>query len=232
MAKKQIENQGDKSLGNIESALSRTEMFIEDNQKPLTNILLGVLVVVFLFIAGNRFIIKPKNIEAASNMYIAEKYFERDSFDLALNGYGTYPGFLDIMDEYSITKSARLAKFYAGVCYKELGDFESAIDYLSKFSTKDILVGSSAKSALGDAYVETGDYGKAIKAYMVGANKFKNDFSTPIILKKAALVFEEMGELEQALSVYQQIEHDYPETVEGREMKKYIGRVGAKISSL
>jgi tetratricopeptide (TPR) repeat protein len=232
MAKKQIDNQGDKSLGNIESALSRTELFIENNQKPLINVLLGVLAVVLLIIAGNRYIIKPKNLDAASNMYIAERYFERDSFNLALNGYGTYPGFLDIIDEYSITKSARLAKFYAGVCYKELGDFETSIKYLLKFSTKDLMVGSAAKTALGDAYSEIGEYDKAVKSYLAAAKKYKNGFSTPIILKKAGIVYEEMGELEKALIVYEQIEHDYPETAEGREMKKYIGRVEAKIVSL
>ena len=232
MAKKQIGNQGDKSLGNIESALSRTELFIEDNQKLLTNILLGVLVVVLLIIAGNRYILKPKNLEAASNMYIAEKYFERDSFNLALNGYGTYPGFLDIIDEYSITKAAKLAKYYAGICYKELGDYESAVEYLSKFSTGDIMIGSSAKSSLGDAYSELGDLDQAIKAYMTAAQKYKNDFSTPIILKKAGIVYEEMGEFDKALSVYETIDQEYPNTAEGREMKKYIGRVEAKINSL
>jgi tetratricopeptide (TPR) repeat protein len=232
MAKKQIENQGDKNLGNIESALSNTELFIENNQKLLTNMLLGVLAVVLLIIAGNRYILKPKNLEATSSMYIAEKYFERDSFNLALNGYGTYPGFLDIIDEYSFTKAAKLSKFYAGICYKELGDNESSIDYLSKFSTNDIMIGSAAKSALGDAYSEIGEYDNALKAYLAAAKKFENGFSTPIILKKAGIVYEEMGELEKALAVYERIELSFPDTSEGREMKKYIGRVEAKIKSL
>lgn len=232
MAKKQIDNQGDKSLGNIESALSRTELFIEDNQKLLTNILLGILVIALLILAGNRYIIKPRNYEAASSMYMAEKFFERDSFNLALNGYGTFPGFLDVIDDYSFTKASKLAKFYAGVCYKELGDFESAVDYLSKFRTRDLLVGSVAKSALGDAYSELGEYDNAVKAYLQATKKYSNQFSTPIILKKAGIVYEEAGEFKKALAIYQQIESKYPDTAEGREMKKYIGRVEAKIVSL
>jgi tetratricopeptide (TPR) repeat protein len=224
MARKQKEVQADKNLGNIESALTKSELFIENNQKLLINILLGI--------AGNRYILKPKNLEASGNMYMAERYFEKDSFNLALNGYGTFPGFLDIIDEYSITKSAKMAKYYAGICYLELGAYESSIEYLSKFKTKDLLIGAASKSALGDAYSEIQEYDKAVKNYLVAANKFENEFSSPIILKKAGIVYEEIGELQKALEVYEKISTQYPESAEGREMKKYIGRLEAKIASL
>jgi tetratricopeptide (TPR) repeat protein len=232
MAKKQKEVQGDKNLGNIESALSKTELFIEDNQKLLVNILLGILAITLLVIAGNRYILKPKNTEAAASMYMAERYFERDSFDLALNGYGTFPGFLDIIDEYSITKSAKLAKYYAGVCYNELGDHESAIDYLSKFRTGDLLTGAAAMSTLGDAYSEIEEYNKAAATYLKAVKKYENSFSSPIILKKAGIVYEEMGALDKALEVYKRISLQYPDSNEGREIKKYIGRVEAQLNSV
>lgn len=232
MAKKKSTDQGDKSLGNIESALTRSEQFIEDNQKMLTNVLIGILAVVLLIIAGNRYILKPKNVEAANSMYMAERFFERDSFNIALYGYGTYPGFLDIIDDYSITKSAKLAKFYSGVCYKELGDFAAAEEYLTKFKTKDVLVASSALSALGDVYAEMQEYNKATKAYISAVDRYENSFTSPIILKKAGIVYEAAGELEKALEVYNQISTDYPDSAEGREIKKYIGRVEGKISAL
>ena len=75
-------------------------------------------------------------------------------------------------------------------------------------------------------------YDKATKAYMDGADNYKNDFSTPVILKKAGIVYEEMGELEKALEVYKRIQTNYPESAEGREIKKYIGRVEAKLASV
>lgn len=232
MAKKQKEVQGDKNLGNIESALSKTELFIEDNQKLLVNVLLVILAIAMLVIAGNRYILKPKNAEAAASMYMAERYFERDSFDLALHGYGTFPGFLDIIDEYSITKSAKLAKYYAGVCYNETGDHESAIDYLSKYSTRDLLIGAASMSTLGDAYTELQEYDKAAGTYLKAAKKYENSFSSPIILKKAGIVYEEMGELDKALEVYKRISLQYPDSNEGREIKKYIGRVEAQLGTI
>ena len=230
MSKKKNVKQGDKNLEGIEQALTRSEQFIEDKQKTLTYILGGLILVLLIVIGGNRYYLKPLNEEAAADMFYAERFFELDSFNLALNGYGTYPGFLNVIDDYGITKTAKVAKYYAGVCYHHLGDHESAIDYLGKFKTDDLLVGAAKYSTLGDAYVELGDYNKAVSSYKTGIDKFENNFSSPILLKKLGIVYEEMGELEEALETYQTIESRYPETTEGREIKKYIGRVETKMS--
>ena len=230
MSKKKNVKQTDKSLEGIEQALTRSEQFIEDNQKLLTYILGGLIVVLLVIVGGNRYYLKPLNEKAAADMYYAERFFELDSFNLALNGYGTYPGFLNVIDDYRITKSAKVARYYAGVCYHQLGDHESAIDLLNKFNTDDLLVGAAKFSTLGDAYVEMGELEKAVSAYKSGIDKYENNFSSPIMLKKLGIVYEEMGELEQALEVYQDIESNYPETPEGREIKKYIGRVESKMT--
>ncbi len=229
MAKKKQADQGEKNLGGIESALTRTEQFIEDNQKILVNILIGILAVVLLVIAGNKYWLKPRSSEAESSIFMAQKYFEQDSFNLALNGYGTYPGFLEIIDDYSFTKTARLAKYYAGICYKEMGDYESAIEYLSGFRTRLVQVGAAAKSSLGDAYAELGDYDQAVKAYHVALDKYGNDFTSPVVLKKMGIVYEAMGDLDKALETYQEIQTSYPDSPEGKEIKKYIGRVEGKL---
>jgi tetratricopeptide (TPR) repeat protein len=230
MAKKKNVKQTDKNLEGIEQALTRSEQFIEENQKILTYVIAGIVLVLLIIIGGNRFYLKPLNEEAASDMFYAERFFEIDSFDLALNGYGTYPGFLNIIDDYGLTKSAKIARYYAGICYHQLGDQESAIEYLDKFKTDDLLVGAAKYSTLGDAYVEMGEYEKGATAYRTGIDKFPNDFSSPIMLKKLGILYEEMGELDRALDSYRTIENSYPETPEGREILKYIGRVESKKS--
>lgn len=230
MAKKKSAKQTDKNLEGIEQALTRSEQFIEDNQKLLTYVLGGVILILLIIIGGNRYYLKPLNEEAAADMFYAERFFEIDSFNIALNGYGTYPGFLNVIDDYKITKSARIARYYAGVCFHQLGDHERAIEYLDKFKTDDLLVGAAKFSTLGDAYVELGDYDKAISSYRNGIEKYENNFSTPIMLKKLGILYEEIGELDQALEVYQEIESRFPETPEGREIKKYIGRVESKMT--
>lgn len=223
MAKKAPKNQPD-SLEGIEQALTRTEQFIEDNSKLLSYIMLGIILAVVIFIGSKRYYFKPLEEEAAGQMFMAEKFFDKDSFDLALNGYGTYPGFLEITEEYKITKSANLAKYYSGICFLRLGDYENAVDYLSRFHTDDILVGSAQYSSLGDAYVELGEYDDAVRSYKKAIHEYNNEFTTPILLKKTGIVYEEMQETGKANETYRQIRKEFPDSEEARDIEKYIAR--------
>ena len=115
-----------KAIENVEQTLTKTEQFLEQNYKPLLYSLIGVVIVVGLFWLLRMYSGK-KNEEAQSQMFMAEKYFSQDSLKLALNGDGNNLGFIDIADQYKITKSGKLANFYAGVCLIHLGQFEEAI---------------------------------------------------------------------------------------------------------
>jgi tetratricopeptide (TPR) repeat protein len=164
-------------------------------------------------------------------MYMAEQYFEKDSFNLALNGDGNYLGFLDIMDDYSMTMSGKLARYYAGISYLKIGQYDDAIDYLKKFSTKDILLAPVAIGALGDAYLEKGLDAKALEQYEKAIAFSDNELTTPIFLMKAGKLAESTGQKEKALKYYQQVKEKYPETVEGRQIDKYIARVSAAVKN-
>jgi tetratricopeptide (TPR) repeat protein len=164
-------------------------------------------------------------------MYVAEKYFETDSFRLALEGDGSYLGFIDIIDEYGITKCANLAKYYAGICHLKLGEYEEAIDNLKKFDSDDALVGSVAIGAIGDAYIELGQLEEGLEFYLKAAERKKNDFTSAVYLKKAGLVYEELGDYKKALEVYEKIESQFPKSEESRDIEKYITSVKIKIKS-
>jgi len=231
MSKKIKQKQADTGFEGIEQVLTRSEQFIEDNQKRLTQIVIGLVILVLIVISARKFYFTPLAEDAARDMFMAEKFFEKDSFNLALNGYGTYPGFLQIIEDYSITKTANLAKYYAGVCYLHLEDYDNALTYLNKFRTKDPLVGSAWCSALGDAYAELELYEQAIKTYMRGADKFANNFTTPILLQKTGIVYEELGDYQNALETYRKIEYKYPDSPEGRDIRKYISRAEIMLGS-
>jgi len=224
MSKKVKQKEKDTSFEGIEQVLSKSEKFIEDNQKRLTQVVLGLVIVTLLVIASKRFYFNPLAEDASRDMFMAEKFFERDSFNLALNGFGTYPGFLQIIEDYSVTKSGNLAKYYAGICYLQMGDYESAIQYLKRFKTKDVLTGSTWLGAIGDAYSGLGEYDQAAKYYLRGVEKFPNNFSTPILLQKAGIVYEEMKDYRNALDIYKKLELSYPDSPEGRDAKKFISR--------
>ncbi|NOY96421.1 MAG: tetratricopeptide repeat protein [Chlorobi bacterium] len=223
MAKKKTKQPD--NLQELESALTWTEQFIEDHQNIISYVVGGIILVVVAYLGFHKFYLEPKETEAQSQMFVAEQYFEKDSFNLALNGDGNYLGFLDIIDGYGITKSSNLAKYYCGISYLHLGQYEDAIDYLSEFKTDDLLLKPITEGAIGDAYLELGDQDKALSQYKKAYNENENEFTSPIYMFKAAKLLENLDELEQALEIYKKIKTDFPESNEARNVEKYIARV-------
>ena len=229
MAKKKVTKEKDDNLQELESALTKTEQFIEDNQKIISYIVGAIIVVVALYLAFNRFYKQPKEQEALSQMFMAENYFEKDSFNLAINGDGNYLGFLDIIDDYGITKAANRAKYYTGISYLHLGQYEEAIDYLNKFKTTDLLLAPVKAGAIGDAMLELGNKEDALAQYKKAYSASDNELTTPVYKMKAAKLLESMNEYKEALKLYEEIKKDYPQSAEGTTVDKYIARVKLKI---
>ncbi len=215
----------------VEEAFSKTEQFIERNQKIILIVVGAIIVVVLGYFGFKRIYLAPREKEAQSQMFMAEKYFEMDSITKALKGDGNYLGFLDIIDQYKFTKSANLSHYYAGICYLKKGEFQTAIDQLDKFSSGDELVGPMAIGATGDAYMELNNTDKAIDCYLKAANKKKNDLTTPMFLMKAAMAYELEGKNDLALKTYTRIKTDFSKTNEGREIDKYIARANGLLKN-
>jgi tetratricopeptide (TPR) repeat protein len=210
----------------VEEVFGKTEQFIEKNQKIILIVLGAIIVVVLGFFGFKKLYLAPREKEAQTQMFMAEKYFEMDSLSKALKGDGNNLGFLDIIDQYKFTKSANLSHYYAGICYLKKGEFQNALDQLSSFSSSDEVVGPMAIGAMGDAYMELNNTDKAISNYMKAADKRKNDLTTPLFLMKAGMAYEIEGKNEEALKVYTRIKNEFSRTNEGRDIDKYIARLG------
>lgn len=223
-------NQTEQNLENVESALSRAELFIERKQKSITYVILIIILLVMGYFGYKRFVSQPNAQQALEESFIAERYFEQDSFRLALEGDGVNYGFLEMIDNYKHTPVGNLSKYYAGVCYLNLGEFDAAVEYLKSFESDDMMVGANAQGLLGDAYLELGDNQNAIKHYEKAAKLASNDFLSPIYLMKAGEVYEIEGQFKKALEIYDRIESDYFGTREQRNIEKYQTRVQLKIN--
>jgi len=226
--KKDPEIKGDQRLENIEETLTKTEQFIINNQKIISIVVGAIVVVILAYFGFQRYYLQPKTLEAQEQMYMAQKYFESDSLDKALFGDGNSLGFIDIADEYGITKPGKLSNYYAGISYLKKGEYNEALEYLGDFESDDHIIGPMAKGAMGDAYLELGDRERATSYYLDAANLVDNDFTSPMFLFKAGQVFEIMGEYDDAIDVYTRIKDDYPRSNEGRTIDKNIARAEAK----
>lgn len=218
---KDVATQVDDALaGSLDSA---TEFF-EKYKKQIAYAGGGIVLLISLFVGYKQLYIKPMEEEAQKEIFMAQKFFEKDSLQLALNGVGSYKGMVAIADEYGPTKTGNLAKYYAGMSFLRTGKYDEAIEYLESFSTSDELIGALAQAAIGDAHVELNQYDEAAKYFIKASKMVKNKFTTPVFLKKAGLVYEELKQYGKAVEVYELIKKDFKDTQEGQEIEKFIAR--------
>ena len=223
MAKKKEEfAKQDEQLQEVNEALTGAGKWIEDNANLISWVVCGIAVVVMGIIAINRYILKPKALEASNENAKAVVYFMAGDFDKALNGdEAECIGFEAIADQYSHYQQGELAALYAGICYFEKGDYENAAKYLKKFSAEDLNIDPAASQLLGDAYVELAEYGKAASAFEAAA-KSGNDMIAPMSLKKAGIVYLHEGQNSKALKAFKAIKENYPSSAEAQDIDKYI----------
>ena len=101
MAKK--DNKKEMQFEEVGEAISKTEQFIENNQQKIIKVTGIIFAIIILVIGIKNFYLKPLENEAQSEMFMAELYIQKDSFNLALNGDGEYLGFLDISNDFRVS---------------------------------------------------------------------------------------------------------------------------------
>ncbi|NJM15597.1 MAG: tetratricopeptide repeat protein [Bacteroidales bacterium] len=162
-------------------------------------------------------------------MYMAERYFERDSLNLAINGDGNFLGFEDITSDYGITKSSDLANYYLGISYIRKGEYETGIGYLEKFDGSDAMVAAVSLGAIGDAYANLKETDKAITYYKKAANYNDNGFTSPIFLLKLAKMYDYTENYAKALETYTKLQENYPNSNQAQNIEKYIALAKARV---
>lgn len=210
----------------VVNAVSKTEKFLEENKKLIWGIIIAIVVVAGVSYACFKWAYLPAKQEAMSQMYKAEASFRNAEYDLALNGDGNVLGFDQIINEYG-TKAGKSVYLYAATCAMQLGDADAALAYISKYSTKDEILGGRAEALKGDAFCAKGEYAKAASAFMSAAKKSNNVFSAGYLLK-AGLAYEALQKNADANKCYETIKEQYPQSMEAYDIDKYIARIAAQ----
>ena len=200
--------------------------FVKKNQKNLTTFLVVVVVGIGGYLGYTEVYLKPQENKAADAMFAAEKYFLLDSSNLVLNGDGKNKGVLYVIKEFGGTKQANLAKFYAGISYFRLGNFNKSIEYLKDFSTNAKQVQTIAYGTIGDAYAELKNNDEALNYYQKAGTHFPEDEGLSAeYLYRAAQILEVTGKNDDAIAIYKDIKVKYPKTEKGITADKFIYRL-------
>ena len=205
--------------------------FIQENQRSLGFIAIGIVVLIVLYFGYQQLYLAPRAEKAVNEVFKAENYAQIDSLQkLAIKGDGSYPGFEQIADEYSNTPSANIANAYLGGLYLRQSQYQEAVTALEKYSaTGSPVLDPLVTGLLGDAYSELKDYKKAEAQYKKAADLKSNDFTSPLFLKKLGLVKEAQEDFKGALEAYKKIKKDYPQSFEASMVDAYIGRAEARL---
>lgn len=226
-------------FGTLDEGASKTEKWLEKNQKALIIVIAVIVIGAVGAWAYNEFVMIPKQKEAIAESYEANKYYDlalsstgatKDSlYRVALEGANGKYGLLKIAEEYKGTDAGNLATYQAGMAYLNIGgdQLQNAIDYLKAFDGGDSVLNSIAQAGIGDALVQAGQQKDAVAFYLKAANTNVNEFSTPKYLLKAAKVALITNDYKTAVTALERIEEDYPEAPEASNAKVLLGQAKA-----
>lgn len=217
-----------------EESRTKMEAFVLKYKKVIIAAVVAVIVVIGGWICINDFYLKPHQADASTAIAKGQDLFMQQQYEKALNGDGAgYAGFIKVIDEYSGTDAANLAKLYAGLCYAQLGKWKEAEQYLDKFSTADdAMISPAAVAALGQAYANNNKVDDAVKCLEKAAKMADsqmenghNNTLSPQFLLSAGQLLESQGKKTEALEIYKKIKADYLSSPVASTIDKYIERV-------
>lgn len=222
--KKQAELREEKGWESIDKAVIKSESFLEKYTNKIL-VVIGIGVVIACgYLAYQHFYIGPKTEEAQKAIYKGQQYFEIGNDSLALYGDANgYIGFEEIAKEYGSTKTGNLAKAYAGICYAHIGKYDQALEYLKSYSNSgDKLVSYLVEGSIGDCLASQGKGKEAIPYFMKAGKSLDNIIHTPMLYKKAAIIYRENGDYDKVIELFTTIKNDYANSLVAAEADKYI----------
>lgn len=217
----------------LDETASKSEQWLQNNQKIVYSLLGGLLVVILSYMAYNSFVKEPKEIKATNFLAYSKLHFNKaeaatehiDSlYNVALSGINNQYGLLDIANKFPRTQAGNMANYMAGISYLKINEYDKAIEFLNNFSSDDEILAPMAKAKIGDAFADINQLDDAFNYYKQAVEYRDNSFSTPLYLFKAGNTALELGKFDEALKLFTRIKTDFPNSPEVKEINIYINR--------
>lgn len=218
--KAQEVKQGESTTKEVFNALdigaSRSEAFIQKNQKYIVSIIALIIIGSASYMAYDRYVIQPLENEAIKEAFFSQKNFEAGAeksddsiLKIALEGDEANMGLNNLIEKYASTNTGNLSFLKTGIIHIQLNNYKSAIEVLKDFSSENNILMPIALGLIGDAYSELEDYENALTFYKKAYNDNTNEFTTPHYMFKYAKVLITLEKNDDAKIILEKINEDY-----------------------
>ena len=209
--------------------IATTGAWVETNKKTIIATIVAVIVIVGGYLGYTYGYQQPREEKAQTLCTDGLQYIQSSDFETALNGEGTFPGYIKIANEYSGTDGANLANLYAGICYAQQNKYQEALPYLEAYTPgDDQSISAMALFALAQCYAGVNNLDDAIATFKEAAEQADNAALSPMCLLEAGKLLESQDKKAEALKIYETIKSDYPTSTlvvgSPAEIEKYIER--------
>ncbi|NNF04820.1 MAG: tetratricopeptide repeat protein [Rhodothermales bacterium] len=198
-----------------------------ENNRNLVYGAVAAIVVVALLAVGLAWNSARRNDQALERMATAVQRYEAGAYQAALDGDISFTGLLDIADEYGGTDAGNLAKFYAADALFRVGDLERSLEYFREFDKQSDYLGASAFAGEAAIHESRDEFSRAGDLFMRAANVFESEITSPDYLLQAGRAYERAGEFDNAISAYERIKEDYPDTQAATSVDFHLARLQA-----
>jgi len=222
MSKKRVKQELENDI--LLETFSRAQSIYDNNKK----LVLGAAIALVLIVGGGigyYFYHRSQQQKAEQLMGQATEAFLNKDYKKALNGSDEdfTIGFEQIINNYSGTDAANLARYYAAVCEYNLGNNKEALDYINQYETPEGILGVTPLSFKAMLLSDLEKYAEAAKTYVKAAEWKKNDSTTPYNYLEAANAFQDAGNKSEAKKYAQKIIDNYPNSPQVTNAQKLLG---------
>lgn len=193
--------------------------------RTLTSAVVVVIIVIAVAVLGGRWYLNERNQAANQQLGKAMQTYTAPirpagapaepgqvSFTSSLEQAKTARGeFQKIADQYSWTKTGKIARYMVALCAQNMGDAKAAEDGLKSIADSgDADLASMAKLALADIYSGSGRTNDARQLYQDLIDHPTNLVSKPAAQIKLAALFQSTNQAAEANKLYAEIVKDDP----------------------
>ncbi|MFY8137419.1 MAG: tetratricopeptide repeat protein [Flavobacteriales bacterium] len=203
----------DDTILNVQEVYGKAESFMDKNRKPVM-VGGGIIIAAIVGFFAYQFLYKaPKEKEAANASWRAFQFQEVDSAAVALNGAADFAGFEEIANKYSGTKTGKIAHYWCGINYRDMGEYEKALEHFKQADFDDEALGVISMGNVGDMYVQLGNNEEGAswldKAAKKAGSSAGRNYLAPQYILKASKVYMELGQDDRAISLLKDLTDNY-----------------------